>query len=92
MASHLASLWKRDFLELGSGLFYRRCMMGKGGGGQVRTPHHKNVFEITRLCEAHSDTPLPLQVSPTNRSFHVFFEFFFRLVGEYPLTMLEITP
>ena len=51
-------------------------MVGEGGGEQVRAPsppHHENVFEITRLCEAHSDTPLPLQVPPTNRSFHGFF-------------------
>ena len=67
-------------------------MVGEGGGGQVRAPHHKNFFDITRLCEAHSDTPLPLQVSPTNRSFHGFFEFCLRLFGEYPLTLLEIAP
>ena len=53
-------------------------MVGEGGGGQVRAPHHKNFFDITRLCEAHSDTPLNLQVPTTNRSFHGFFRVLFK--------------
>ena len=54
-----------------------QTLYGGGGGRRASScplpPHHENVFEITRLCEAHSDTPLPLQVPPTNRSFHGFF-------------------
>ena len=67
-------------------------MVGEGGGGQVRAPNHKNVFEITRLCEAHSDTPLPSKCPQLIDPSTVFFDFCLRLVGEYPLTLLEIAP